>query len=297
MVGQRHILKAVSCLAVAAAVPAYGVTTVGTNFDGILSVIYDDSSGNIFLENSPLPNPSVQRLVIGSASNQLLPGNLTFPALGPAVTVNSATTGLIDINWSAGNFLGTGSFIGDILGAGYTEPALLADLTINYEVAGATLVEGDLIHGTLGTTPGDPQLPGSGADGFFRFFDVESGQFFDPPLAVGFSYQMTSGSLFTKVGLPIGYGNDFDILVGGVPVATGLPGNAEHVFAGGGVPAFDIVGISPTVDAANPDAFPTYLEFDTPRASFEMTAIPVPEPTSLALLGLGGLLVARRRKA
>ena len=276
--------------------PAHGATTTGSNFDGIMSVIYDSSSGNVFLENAPLPNPSVRQLVIASSGGFLLPGNLSLPALVPPVTINSATANLIDVDWSGGDFLGTGSFLGNILGSGLSQAALLSDLTIDWATVGSSLVSGDLIYGTYGTTQGNPVLPGSGANGFWRFFDVASGQFMDPPWASGFDYKITGdGPLFTMLGLPIGYGDSFDVVVNNVTVASGLAGGSSYTFSGPGVSEFSVLGISPAVDAAYSDAFPLYLEFSTPTASFEMTAIP--EPATMALLALGGLVVIRRRRA
>ena len=285
------------CLLCAMAVSQAGATTtLGGNFDGNMSVIYDDSSGNLFLENAPLPNPAVQRLRIASAGGNLIPGNLNIPALIPAVTVTSATTGLIDVEWSGGDFLGTGSFIGNILATGHTQPALLADLTIDWAPSTSSLTAGDLIHGTYGTTAGNPVLPGASTDGFFRFFDVASGQFFDPPMAQGFTYDMTGGAKFTKLGLPLGYGSSFDVVVSSVTVASGLIGGDQYIFGGGGVSSFTLLGIDPAVDAANSDAFPLYLEFDQATASFNMTAVEVPEPATLSLLTIAGLAMIRRRR-
>lgn len=292
---QACSLAAAALLTVAAVNPsAHAVTTIGSNFDSNLSLIYDTGSGNVFLENAPLPNPAVQQLVIASAGGLLLPGNLNVPVLAPAVTVTSATPSLIDFAWASGNFLGTGSFIGNLLGPSIPQATLLADLTLSWAPVSSPLVAGDLLYGTFGTTQGNPVLPGTTANGFFRFFNVQSGQFFDPPMASGFLYEMTSGALFTKLGLPIGYGNSFDVLVGNVPVATGLAAGAEYLFPGG-VSAFSLVGINPAVDAVFGDAFPLYLEFNTPTASFNMTAIPVPEPTAVLLLA-GGLMAAVRRR-
>jgi len=288
---------AIGVLSVVLATPAFGVTVIGSNFDSIMSMIYDSSSGNMYLENAPLPNPAVQQLQIASASGLLLPGNLNVPALTPAVTITSATANLIDISWSTGNFLGTGSFLGNILGASITQPTLLADLTIDWAPFSSPLTGGDLLYGTYGNTPGNPVLPNSGGNGFFRFFNVASGQFMDPPIADGFEYQMTSASLFTKIGLPEGYGSNFTVIVGGNPVATGLIGGDAYIFAGPGVSSFQLIGLNPDVDAALPNAFPLYMEFDTPTASFDMSAIVVPEPSTyaLALLGLVSLGIWRRR--
>lgn len=279
--------------------PALGVTVLGSNFDSNMSVIYDSVTGNIYLENAPLSNPAVQQFQLASAGGLLLPGNLNVPALSPAVTVSSATANFIDISWSSGNFLGTGSFLGNVLGAGIPQATLLADLTIDWAPFSSPLVGGDLLYGTFGNTANNPVLPNSGANGFFRFFNVTSGQFMDPPIADGFEYTMTSASNFTKIGLPEGYGSNFTVIVGGNPVATGLGGGDAYTFAGPGVPSFSLIGLNPDVDAANPNAFPLYMEFDTPTASFDMSAIAVPEPSTfvLAVLGLVGVGVWGRRRS
>jgi hypothetical protein len=107
-------------------------------------------------------------------------------------------------------------------------------------------------------------------------------------------------SLFTKIGLPLGYGNNFSVIVGGNPVATGLNGGDAFTFAGPGVPSFQLIGLNPAVDAANPAAFPLYMEFSTPTASFDMTAIEVPEPSTLVAMVAGiaclGVWRTRRRR-
>ena len=284
-------------IAAATAVPVSAATTSGTNFDGIMSLIYDSSSGNVFVENAPLPNPAVQQVVIASSGGLLLPGNLSVPVLAPPVTINSATTTLIDVDWSGGNFLGTGSFLGNILGATLSEATLLGDLTIDWAPASSSLVSGDLIYGTYGTTQDDPVLPGAGADGFWRFFDVESGNFMDPPWATGFTYKIIGdGPLFTKIGFPLGLGNSFDVEVSNVTVASGLAEGSEYVFSGAGVSEFSVLGIAPAVDAGNNDAFPLYIEFSTAKASFEMSPIPEPASALLLLLGFAGAAYRRNRK-
>ena len=290
---------AIGVLCVALVTPAFGVTVLGNNFDANMSLIYDSVTGNIFLENAPLSNPAVQQFQLASAGGLLLPGNLIVPTLTPAVTIGSATSNFIDISWSTGNFLGTGSLLGNILGAGIPQATLLADLTIDWAPFSSPLTGGDLLYGTFGNTAGNPVLPNSGANGFFRFFNVASGQFMDPPIADGFEYTMTSASMFTKIGLPEGYGNNFTVVVGGNPVATGLNGGDAYTFVGPGVPSFQLIGLNPDVDAANPDAFPLYMEFDTPTASFDMNAIVVPEPSTfvLAILGLVGIGVWGRRRS
>ena len=40
----------------------------------------------------------------------------------------------------------------------------------------------------------------------------------------------------------------------------------------------------------------TFLEMQTPQGSLDGQLIKIPEPSALSLLGLGGLLLARRRR-
>ena len=63
------------------------------------------------------------------------------------------------------------------------------------------------------------------------------------------------------------------------------------------VTSFSITGIDPEVDGGDPNAFPTFLQFDT-TGTFTMA--PIPEPSSwllAALAGLGLLGVRRSRQA
>ena len=157
------------------------------------------------------------------------------------------------------------------------------------------------------TVPGSSQdfpiLPDVLEPGTFTFEEVPSGNWFDPPLAEGFNYTMTGNSLFTEVGLPVGIDADnlYNILVGNTSLGQFAGGdtiNFANLF-GSNVSQFSITGINPAVDAANPNAFPTFLSFDTPTASFTMSAITgdvppqgVPEPTSTLGLLTFGLLGA-----
>jgi hypothetical protein len=249
-----------------------------------MSLIYDVGTGNVYLENAPQPNPYIQRVSIASAGGVLETADLQYPATTPPVTVNSISSGLIDIEWSGGAFLGTGSFLGDIIPSSLTPAFLLADLTISYSASSAVPMEfGDLLHTSIpGSTQGNPILPQPAGSGFFRFFNVATGQFCDPPMASGYIYTMESPSLFTEVGFPYGLGDNFTI-VSSEGTVTGLGEGDLHVFSGG-VPTFTILGIDPPVNANDAAAFPVFLEFNTPTAFFNMQAIP--EPGTLALLSL-----------
>jgi hypothetical protein len=261
-------------------------TTPGNNFDGTMSLIYNDLNGDVFIENSPHPNPSVQTLMIGSVNGLLLPDNLAVP---PAHIV-TATPNLIELN-APGNFYGTASYLGDILAPGYLEIQLLVNLQITYAPAASSTVNGDLIHGSFGQLQSQAVVPPAPC---CRFFNVATGQFFDPPLAGGYVYSMDDLSLFTKVGFPLGLGDDFTI-TSSEGTVSGLTEGSEHVFSGG-VSTFTLTGITPPVDPSNPAAFPLYLEFNTPTASFTMTPVLVPEPSALALVVIASVTIFRRRQ-
>lgn len=142
----------------------------------------------------------------------------------------------------------------------------------------------------LGSSQETPVLPSSQSPGGeFFFTNVHSGSWVDPPLVEGFHYQMTTpGSLFTGItGFPTGFSSPFTVSAGGSVLGQFVPGQTL-TFPGGGVSSFDVTGIQPLADAADPLAFPLQLTFNTPTASFTMQGIePVPEPsTLLTFIGL-----------
>jgi len=167
-----------------------------------------------------------------------------------------------------------------------------------------------------GSTMSTPLLPDSvgtpigGTVPVFTFDLVPSGSWVDPPIVEGFEYAITNpGELFTKVGMPTGSAfANLTIETGGITYGPYDNSSASQYFTfpGGGVSAFKILGINPLLDPTDPNfsnAFPTYLEFNVPSASFTMTPLtipsssPIPEPGTFglalaALVAIGGI---RRR--
>src|SRR5262249_15631515 len=146
----------------------------------------------------------------------------------------------------------------------------------------------------------NPILPSSTSpDGSFVFTDVQSGLWFDPSFANGYTYTMTSSSLFTAIeGFPSGFSQAFDVSVGGVSLGQFGPGQTASFtqLLGHAVSCFPSRGFSPLADAADLSVFPLKLGFNTATASFTMTPIvPAPEPLSLTLWAFScvGLCVAR----
>lgn len=151
----------------------------------------------------------------------------------------------------------------------------------------------------FGTVPTDPILPTQiDDDDSFVFNDVPSRRWFDPPLVGAYRFVTTGGSLFTEVGMPpLDVVADADgmylvtSLLGAQPIAAG----AKLVFASP-VDSFTVSGIAPLVDGADASAFPTYLVFDHPTASFSMTPIPEPRTLLLGALASVGLLLRRQKQ-
>jgi hypothetical protein len=166
------------------------------------------------------------------------------------------------------------------------------DLTIQWAPVSNSLIPGDLLYGTLGNTQSNPILPGSQVNGVWQFTGAQSGQFFDPPMAYGFEYEMTDSSLFTKVGLPLGLGNNFTI-TSSEGTVSGMTAGSQHTFTSG-VSSFTITGIDPLVDETSSTAFPVYIEFNNSIANFSMTPLTVPEPGSLVLTAFMLLLLSQR---
>lgn len=159
-----------------------------------------------------------------------------------------------------------------------------------------------------GSTQENPILPDVTEQGRFRFIEVPTEIWYDPPLVPGFNYEMTSDSLFTQIlDFPTGIDSDnlFTVSVGETVLGQFSPGQSVDFVSllGSGVSEFSVTGIEPLVDSADPLAFPLKLAFNTPTASFDMVAITpptesVPEPmTTWGLLALGAFATSQLKRS
>ena len=146
-----------------------------------------------------------------------------------------------------------------------------------------------------------------GAEGpVYQFINQPGRVWYDPPSATGFTYKMTSDSLFTSIlNLPGGFDSAFTVSVGDIILGEFTGGDSIDFYKlfGQGVKEFTVSGIN--VDPTNPAVFPIKLDFDTDVASFNMYTVgyqeskskKVPEPSAaVAFLVVGALAGGTRRK-
>jgi len=159
-----------------------------------------------------------------------------------------------------------------------------------------------------GETEANPVLPFVPAPGEFVFPAPQPRLWYDPPFAEGFTYTLTGvGAEFISVTAPtVGFAGPFDIVIGGITVASLVPGGSYDFDPLADVTSFDLVGINPLLDVTAPGfatAFPTFLDFSGDPTSLLMTAIlapdpdgaAVPEPGTLFLMGAGLAGIVRLR--
>lgn len=170
--------------------------------------------------------------------------------------------------------------------------------TTSYTLTGRLISTQLTSPGNPGASQNNPILPTtSDGNGTFGFQGAGSG-WIDPPTASGYHYQMTAGSLFTHIAdFPTGFNSPFTVSVNGLSLGQFTPGQPVDftAFPGGGVTAFDISGITPLVDPANPFGFSVNLQYNTPTASFTATTTPEPSVLGLCLIGIPLLTRAARQ--
>lgn len=171
-----------------------------------------------------------------------------------------------------------------------------------------------------GLSPETPLLPNNEAsaeEGFEFTFETSNENeftFIDPDVAIGYDYEVDSGSTFVSILLPEDIGDNlyelwlFDDVLGEF-VATGeeLTGGVEYLFTQDDLSLFRILGIETDefIDPNDPFSFITGLKFAdlgatvnvSQKAISEFVPAPVPVPPSLLLFvsGLMGLLVKHRK--
>lgn len=254
-------------------------------------------SGNASLDVSAGNNPGSGNVIEDSESS-----TIGFDQLFAATySISACHSGLCSSGGGAGD-----AFARAQAGITYSSGSLLtvrstcqaaADNTCPYEyLAGAgAMTAGDLVFTLTDPTPyvltyssalvapgagqACPVLPDELCDvGLFEFTDVQSGCWIDPPMAEGYSYEMTGTSLFTKIlDFPAGIDADdlFTVVVQGIDLGDFGPGDVVDFVAlhGAAVSSFEVRGIEPLVPSNDPTAFPLQLEFDTPTASLTMEPI------------------------
>ena len=132
----------------------------------------------------------------------------------------------------------------------------------------------------------------------FIFEGVPSGAWVDPPLVDSFEYVMDSASLFTAIlDFPPGFAAEFAVTAENTLLGEFGPGDSVNFVSllGHGVESFIVSNITPLADAADPNAFPLKLEFNTASASFRMLAVPEPGTLVLSMIGWASFFVGRRR--
>jgi len=154
-----------------------------------------------------------------------------------------------------------------------------------------------------GSSPANPILPFVPAPGEFIFPAPQPRRWFDPPLVSSFDYSLVGGSFLSFI-LPPGY-SGLDLVVGGTTFADLISDGVKEYFFStdfglSGITEFTIADISPLVDAADPTAFPTFLDFTPGATSLTMKAggggggggtssVPAPLPLLSGAAFLGSL--------
>ena len=313
----RALLVAIGSAQLAGAAGAVVYPVNGTQWTSEFSTVFNGPIGTITNVHVPLDPGSLplELQAFKAVSTRVIdirlgppPGNvisiaftLTLPS-GDTQFGTGQATNFTDHGDGTFTELGTFTFTGGtgsqagVTGGGpykvdgsWSVPARTAGTSIT-TLNGGVIVLPDLTPGLPGTSPQSPFLPQQQLpDGSF-LINGGSGFWFDPPLANGYRYEMQGDSLFTSLEFAPGFADSM-VLSSPSCVIAGTFGGGDVVdlagLCGGGIAQFSVNGIDPAFDAADPNAFPVKLGFDTTTAEFAASPIPVPEPGTWAMLACG----------
>jgi len=267
-------------------------TATGSNGNWLLGSLVGRVGSSAIARVSDLNAGSWSRTILGSAaSGSKIDWGIEvtgFPILGGTITTNNfdlqqALPGVpgATVHLSATTVAGISWAVADVSApCGTAHPPFVAWVGSQAWAdapPGPAVIQGTTSGVCLVRGGGQalPQLPVPGTNGFCG---GASGNWFDPPLALGYDFQQSGSSLFTDIlTLPVGIDGDgmFEVLVGNQSLGQFAEGTRVNFvqLLGNGVPAFRIVGIDPAADATDVEAFPVQLAFDTPTADFTMTPV------------------------
>jgi hypothetical protein len=183
-----------------------------------------------------------------------------------------------------------------ILSATSAAPANAITMVVNRCSATTSIPE------ECGFTPQNPILPSTNsASGQFDFPIITPRRWYDPPFVSRYDYSLSAGNFLSFI-LPPGFGNTIDLYLGDTLKASNLlgDGTTEYFFStltpSITVTSFNLRDITPLRDAADPTAFPVFLDFTT--GSSGLTIIPtsaVSAPGPLPALGVSAAFAFSRR--
>ncbi|MBY0506058.1 MAG: PEP-CTERM sorting domain-containing protein [Bryobacteraceae bacterium] len=207
----------------------------------------------------------------------------TVSLTGDNVAVGSTTAGFVSTT-------GLASFPSFTVGLTSTVTSGVVDESLGN-------VRATYCYDVTAPTPLCPVLPTSGSSGSWTFGGA-SGLWYDPPTTSSYDYAGTAGTTFTRIRLVTGFAA-VNVLYGpgfGTSLGSFAGGSTVDFVAltGSALSAFRISGINPSVDAADPNAYPLQMFFSSPSGTFTQTA--VPEPSTVSLF-LAGAMAARWLKA
>ena len=189
-----------------------------------------------------------------------------------------------------------------ILSATSAAPAKAVTINPDQCLAPTSISVDSFITVADGCTPQIPILPSTtSTSGQFDFPIITPRRWYDPPYVSRYDYSLGAGNFLSFI-LPPGSGNTIDLYLGDTLKASNLlgDGTTEYFFStltpSITVTSFNLRDITPLRDAADPTAFPVFLDFTTGSSGLTITptsAVSAPGP--LPALGVSAAFAFSRR--